>query len=189
MAYKLISFFAFTFPRMSSSVWKQSLDLSKFVVTVTYCAPSIASLLYTHVQIVFPRKIYKVPLHYPQTHKDLWYQPVTPEITKAYTVINIRLWTIPKFVGLERKVCARLSKPITIRKHQYSRYCIWRVNQSINFMTKWEYGIQRRSWQLFWAIKLLKYQVTEQMPHCKCHKQYFMGLQNEIIIDSRVLKK
>jgi hypothetical protein len=34
MAYQLISFSAFTFPRMSPSIWKQILELSKFAVTV-----------------------------------------------------------------------------------------------------------------------------------------------------------
>jgi len=183
MAYKLISFFAFTFPTTSPSVWKQSLDLSKFMVTVTYCAPCIASLLYTHMKIMFPRKIYNVPLLYPQTHKDLWYQPITPEITKAYTMVSIRLWTIPKFAGLGRKVCTRLSQPITIRSHRSYRYCIWTVSQSANQSISWrtENIVSYDVLDSYFGQQNDKHQVTGHVPHCRCYVQHFMGLPNEII--------
>jgi len=137
------------------------------------------------MQVTFPRKICKEPLYYPQTHKELWCQQVTPEVTKAYTMLSIQLWRIPKFAGLERKVCTRLSKPVTFRRHQSSRYCKWTVRQSANQSISWRkvdmvlYDVLEI---YFLAIKWLKYQVTGHVPTCKCNVQQFMGLPNEIIV-------
>lgn len=80
----------------------------------------IASLLYIHMQVMLPRKIYKVPLYYSQTHEDLWCQQVTP---KAYIKISIQLLMIPKFVQvfLSLSLLENIKVPVTVNGQSASQ--------------------------------------------------------------------